>query len=388
MSHFPDHPLRWLLVAQDDWGLGHVSRHIGLGRAIRRRRPGDEILVLTYSEVSYLFWREGLATFKLPAPKRSNTRTLSALKTESQIWLTRAGVNSVLDAFRPHVIVTDTYPTGVRREFPGLLHAQALRCFIAQDNRFLATAATQRDIARYHLVLALQRPDEATLTLPPGPRVEWVGHILVRRPSEALPRQAARRKLGLPDEGPVCLVGLGGGGSPQYEAMTRWIADAAAAHPTWTFAFAEAPLLWEPLVLPPTGNLRLIRHYPLAECLNAFDLSVMVNGSSVNEVSHFGLPAIIMPNPHAVAGDEVAERARRIAEATGGRAIGAWDDDGLHAALRYFDDAANRVLARERLATWRKARGGDDHDGGVKAVTAMLQALRQLSARVRRSETD
>jgi spore coat polysaccharide biosynthesis predicted glycosyltransferase SpsG len=61
--------MRWLFIAQDGWGLGHVSRQLGLARQLRRLRPRDEYLFLTYSNATHLIAAEGFASVKLPSPE-------------------------------------------------------------------------------------------------------------------------------------------------------------------------------------------------------------------------------------------------------------------------------------------------------------------------------
>ena len=83
---------RWLLVAQDGWGLGHVSRQIGLARKVRARRPETDFLFLTYSEAAHLIWREGFASLKLPGDEWFRPPDQYALSPGSRTWL----VNGVL----------------------------------------------------------------------------------------------------------------------------------------------------------------------------------------------------------------------------------------------------------------------------------------------------
>ena len=243
VEHGPVKALRWLLVAQNGWGLGHVSLQLGIAREIRRRRENDDVLILTYSEASHLISREGIACLKMPSMGQFRDAGRRALSPESQYWLVKAMVHGCVTAYRPHAVVLDTFPMGVAGQFAELLSAPAFRFLVTRENRRLSEPSQQMALRRFNLVLAGLDKGETDVPVPSGTRLEWVGQIMVRTREDALERSAARERLGLPTVGRICLVSLGGGGNPRYKEMETWVMTLARRYPEWIFAVATPPLL-------------------------------------------------------------------------------------------------------------------------------------------------
>ncbi len=106
--------------------------------------------------------------------------------------------------------------------------------------------------------------------------------------------------------------------------------------------------------LPAGYDLR--EYLPLEEFLEALaaaDLAVARSGGSVFELVAHGLPAILVPYPHA-SGDHQSENARWMADAGAAIAI----PDGELSGERLAHEVAALLADRERLATMASAASG------------------------------
>ena len=177
-------------------------------------------------------------------------------------------------------------------------------------------------------------------------------------PPPATDRVAARARFGL-DVGDRCVLVFGGslGARSINRAALEGLADAPyrVLHAAGARDFAELSALG----VRPGYDLR---EYVdgFGEALLAADVCVARSGGSIAEVAAHGLPAILVPYPHA-AGDHQAANARWMAE--GGAAVIVPDAELTPARLRAEVDAllgdpgrlaemarASRALARPDAA--------------------------------------
>lgn len=343
--------MRWLFVAQDGWGLGHVSRQLGLARQLRRVRPRDEMLFLTYSDATHLIAAEGFASVKLPPSQPHKPPGEQMLPPASRLAVATALVRSLASAYRPHGLVVDTFPIGLFGELAVLLDLQGFKFLIAREVRNAPPQwRYQESLPRFDALLAPYVTGEIELDLPAGTPAHFVGPILVRGREDLLPRQAARQRLGLPQQGPVCLVSFGGGGNPAYGRLEQWILQAAERHPAWHFAFARPPLLQGRGGQLAPRNASCFSYYPMAECCAAFDTAISTTGSSAYELAAMGVPAILLPSTSPQQVEDHRHKAERVLGAGGGFVVAAYDTPGLEAALAAMSDPARLAAMRDDRA--------------------------------------
>jgi UDP-N-acetylglucosamine--N-acetylmuramyl-(pentapeptide) pyrophosphoryl-undecaprenol N-acetylglucosamine transferase len=204
-----------------------------------------------------------------------------------------------------------------------------------------------------------------------GSRYRVVGRPIPSR-SRVLPRDEARRELGLPADGRVLLVaGALAGAQSLNEAVVR--------------AFGERG----PVVLHLTGDrdLELVRSRVRRDdylarasverfgaALGAADLALARAGGSVWELAAAGLPAVLVPYPHAT-GDHQAKNAHHFERA--GAAVVVPDDE-LERATRL---AADLLADDARLGPMREAMLGAAKPG---AAAEIAEELIELAAAARR----
>lgn len=153
-----------------------------------------------------------------------------------------------------------------------------------------------------------------------APRYEVVGRP-VPRGTGTVDRAAARRRFGLPDEGPCLLVfgGSLGARTINLAAVDAFGSDSPCAvlHAAGRRDYDELRRRLDALGSP--GHYRLEPYVePFADALAAADLAVARAGGSVFELAAAGVPSVLVPYPHATA-DHQAGNARWMAE--GGAAV-------------------------------------------------------------------
>lgn len=246
------------------------------------------------------------------------------------------------------------FSTGGFVSAPALLAAASLRLPIVlhEPNRTpgLVTRLFGRVAARVTV------GDAAAAAAFPS-RVVRVTGIPVRRELLAGDRAAARRALRLPEDACVVLVV---GGSQSARALNRAVGEALPA-----LAGLRVALVWlcgrseEAKLSPVAAGARVpVRLFgyldDMAGALGAADLVVARSGAStIAELTALGLPAILIPYPHA-AGDHQTANAEALAAAGAGMLL---PEEGLTggtlaAALRALaGDPARRAAMASASAT-------------------------------------
>jgi UDP-N-acetylglucosamine--N-acetylmuramyl-(pentapeptide) pyrophosphoryl-undecaprenol N-acetylglucosamine transferase len=184
-----------------------------------------------------------------------------------------------------------------------------------------------------------------------GAKYRVVGRPIASR-SRPMERAAARSELGLPAHGPVLLVAgaLAGARSLNDAAVEAFGADGPAVlHLTGEHDYEHVRArVGRPdyVVLPSTERF--------GAALSAADLALARAGGTVWELAAAGLPAVLVPYPHATA-DHQLENARHFERAGGAVVV---RDDELRSASgivrSLLGDAAR--LARMREAMLEAAR--------------------------------
>jgi UDP-N-acetylglucosamine--N-acetylmuramyl-(pentapeptide) pyrophosphoryl-undecaprenol N-acetylglucosamine transferase len=178
-------------------------------------------------------------------------------------------------------------------------------------------------------------------------------------PPPVTDRAGARARLGLPATGTVVLVF---GGSLGARSINEAAVEGLAGGPFTVLHSAGRRDFAELRDRVPAGDGYLLRDYlsPFNEALAAADLCVARAGGSIFEVAAAGLPAVLVPYPHATA-DHQTGNARWMVD--GGAAVLIPDADLTAQRLRAEVDAlladpgrlaamaaASRVLARPDAA--------------------------------------
>ncbi|HEV8248803.1 MAG TPA: glycosyltransferase [Gaiellaceae bacterium] len=294
-------------------------------------------------------------------PRRPSPALLSAL---FRAGTAPVACTRILRRRRPHVVLGGGGYVGG----PMVLAAALAR---------LPAAVTEAD-AHFGLANRLAAPfaDRIFLSFPipgrSGPRYRVTGRPIPAG-SRPLPRDEARRRLGVPQDGPLLLVL---GGSQGAQALNDVVVDAFGAHgpPILHLCGGRYYERLRPRIRRP--DYRLLPSLPrLGPALGAADLALARAGGSVWELAAAGLPAVLVPSPNVTA-DHQTKNARYF-EASGGAVVVPESDlgsvpeivrsllgDGRRRALMAGSmretakpDAA-RVIARELIALAEEAARG------------------------------
>lgn len=211
----------------------------------------------------------------------------------------------ILRRRRPHVVLgAGGYVAG-----PMVLAAALAR---------LPAAVTEAD-ARFGLANRLAAPfaDRIFLSFPipsrSGPRYRVTGRPIPAG-SVPLPRDVARRELGLPADGPVLLVL---GGSQGAQALNDVVVEAFRRHGPAILHLCGSRYHERLRLRIQRSDYVLLPSLPrLGLALGAADLALSRAGGVVWELAAAGLPALLVPSPNVTA-DHQTENARYF-EARGG----------------------------------------------------------------------
>ena len=169
----------------------------------------------------------------------------------------------------------------------------------------------------------------------------------------AVDRDRARARFGLVEDAPVLLV-FGGslGARSLNEAAIEALAPAAPCAVLHVCGRRDHPDLAERLeAMGSPSHYRLLEFVePFADALAAADLAVARAGGSVFELAAAGLPAILVPYPHATAGHQEGN-ARWMADAGAAVVVGDRELDGPRLAR----EVGALLAAPDRLATMARA---------------------------------
>ena len=169
----------------------------------------------------------------------------------------------------------------------GLWQKKPQRFILGLQAKMMDAIVEPGDIARAYDFGPTSKRNDSVLTSP----------VSLFRKEDALSREDARKALGLDQKRPVALVQLGTGDSDVNHKMT------AALEGLLGWKDLQVVLTKEPVDsngnnLAPSGlDIKVIRYFPLANALNAFDAAICAAGyNSVHEELAAKIPTLFVPN--------------------------------------------------------------------------------------------
>ncbi|WP_456435117.1 UDP-N-acetylglucosamine--N-acetylmuramyl-(pentapeptide) pyrophosphoryl-undecaprenol N-acetylglucosamine transferase [Methanopyrus sp.] len=203
-------------------GFGHASRMVGLGRELRR--IGLEPVFSSFGEGRKMLTREfpdapvyGLPKMELFSEDGSFDLFLLLRRHPDLPLRFYAGVEADRRVIRRHgckVVVSDCqFHALVAAQImgiPAIVISNMLRIPGEGSLVRLINGTLRRMFELADIVLIPDTYDDTYDVPEIDTEVVWVGPVLKRRPDELLPRDAIRRKYGIPDDATVVLVTAGG----------------------------------------------------------------------------------------------------------------------------------------------------------------------------------
>ena len=169
----------------------------------------------------------------------------------------------------------------------GLWQKKPQRFILGLQSRMMDRIIEPGDIAREYDHGPTANRKDSVLTSP----------VSLFQPSQAMSRDDARKALGIDPHRPAVLVQLGTGDSDVNEKMSAALSGLLG----WKdlqVVLTKAPTDKDGKSLAPNGlDIKVLRYFPLANVLHAFDAGVCATGyNGVHELLPAGLPTVFVSN--------------------------------------------------------------------------------------------
>jgi predicted glycosyltransferase len=367
-----------LLYAQDNQGLGHVTRTLTIARHVLAAFPDVVAYITTKSPISSNFTLpERCDYIKLPTLLTPGTlRRTAADEEAAKQHLRRIRGHILLEAalgLAPDLVLVDHEPLGSKGEFREGLWALKTR---RPATRFVfglrdimddahCIRAAWREMGVYdaleHLYDGIAVYGSQPLfdvaeayAIPPSvhPKLHYCGYI-VRDPPPRVDPLELRRQHGLPATGQlvVAAVGSGSDGYAVLAAARAAIRQLQCARPDLVAIMVTGPFMpaeqQAELCATATATCRVVPQADNLALMAAADAVVSMGGyNSVSEALLVGRPLVIVPR----ATHKVEQRIR--AETLAARGLARWVDprdlsaDRIGAALQWALDCDKAAYAR------------------------------------------
>jgi hypothetical protein len=213
------------------------------------------------------------------------------------------------------------------------------------------------DIARAYDFGPTATRDDAVLTSP----------VSLFRKEDAMTREDARRALGLDLNRPTVLVQLGTGDSDVNEKMTAALSGLLGWKDLQVI-LTKAPIDKDGKSLAPEGlDLKVVRYFPLAKVLHAFDAGICATGyNGVHELLPAQVPTVFVSNIRGT--DDQEARAKWCNDFGFALRADQADHDDITAKVKMLQDPEVRARLSAKCAELPDTSGGDE-------IAAMLYQL-------------
>ena len=361
-----------LLIAGGGTG-GHIYPALAVARSLRDRPSAPDLVWLGGHRglEADLVRGAGIRVRRLALRSlRTVDLSVHAVLDPVRLALSVPQAAAILAAERPAAILT----TGGYVSVPTLLAAAPLRIPVVLWEGNAIPGRAVRATARLANALAVSYEAAGTALAGAG-RPTYVTGTPIRDVT-AISRADARARLDLPPDVPTILIFGGSQAVRRFNAavmaaLTRLVERVHVLHVTGESAYAAALAQREQL---PADSRSRYRPFPflrddMLAALVATDLVVGRAGSStVAEVTALGIPAVIVPYPHA-AGHQGAN-AEILARAGAARIVAddAFDADALLAAASILDDPGAHI----RMSAAARSLG---RPGSADAVAELVRSV-------------
>jgi UDP-N-acetylglucosamine--N-acetylmuramyl-(pentapeptide) pyrophosphoryl-undecaprenol N-acetylglucosamine transferase len=317
---------------------GHVAPALAVAQALRE--VGAEVVFMggDRAEAS-LVPAAGFVLHRLPLEGISRNNPLRALRAVGRAGAACLRARALFRAIAPHAVMGG----GGYAAAPAGLAALSLGIPLVLTEADSHLGLTNRVLAR--------GARRVCLSFPLAGR-EGARYILTGRPIPYLggARTPARARFGIPDDEDCVLVF---GGSLGAHSINRAASEAFSDSPCHVLHLSGAREYRELASRPRREGYDLRPYLELEEfawALSAADLVVARSGSSVLEIAAHGVPAILVPYPHAAADHQLANAS--FVEAAGAAIV--IPDAELDGA-RLAREVAGLLPDRSRMAAMARA---------------------------------
>ena len=239
----------------------------------------------------------------------------------------------------------------------GLWQKKPQRFVLGLQSAMMDKIIEPGDIARAYDFGPTATRDDAVLTSP----------VSLFRKEDAMTREDARRALGLDLNRPTVLVQLGTGDSDVNEKMTAALSGLLGWKDLQVI-LTKAPIDKDGKSLAPEGlDLKVVRYFPLAKVLHAFDAGICATGyNGVHELLPAQVPTVFVSNIRGT--DDQEARAKWCNDFGFALRADQADHDDITAKVRMLQDPEVRSRLSAKCAELPDTAGGDE-------IAAMLYQL-------------
>lgn len=280
---------RVLFVTSNGAGMGHLTRCLAVARSGEEKFQAHFVSLSSSAEIVRTF---GFEVLKFKSQKASLQDT--------EAWNDNFATffDGVCRVNRPHAIVFDG--TWIYRGVHESSKRHGASLVWLRRGLWKDTSDVTQLKAAHHLVDHVLVPMDVADGADAGPVSGLAGAIVpaptVTKSSELLDRDAALAELGLDTKTRYVLVQLGAGAiNDVADWREQAISRLLALSPSYDVVLGLSPLSNE--YVDDRPGVHVLRKYPLARYLAAFDFQVIAAGyNSIHESIRFCTPAVVVPN--------------------------------------------------------------------------------------------
>lgn len=351
---------RVLFVTSNGAGMGHLTRCLAVARSGRQQFNSQFMSLSSSADVVRRF---GYEVLQYPSHGQSPGMTQAE-------WNDRFAeyFDSVCRVNQPAAIVFDG--TWIYRAVHETARRQGIKLIWLRRGLWMDGASAVQVRDRASIADQLLVPGDIAESADTGPVAVREGTVVpaptLTTPEELLSRDDALRKLNLDPDRQYILVQLGAGTINDIAKLRNLVTDYILEYSASHVVVSLSPL-GKPYA-DPRERVHVVREYPLAPFLNAFEFMVIAAGyNSVHESIRFARPAVVVPNL-ATTTDNQLLRANEFARL--GFGIAATTETETCAAIERMLNAGERAAFSARMESAKFA--VDSGEGAAAAVYEWL----------------
>ena len=239
----------------------------------------------------------------------------------------------------------------------GLWQKKPQRYVLGLQSAMMDKIIEPGDVARAYDFGPTSTRKDAVLTSP----------VSLFRKADAMSREDARKALGLDQNRPTVLVQLGTGDSDVNEKMTAALSGLLGWRDLQVI-LTKAPVDKNGNSLAPDGlDLKVVRYFPLANVLHAFDAGICATGyNGVHELLPAQVPTVFVSNIRGT--DDQEARAKWCNDFGFALRADQADHEDITSKVKMLQDPAIRARLSAKCAELPETSGGDE-------IAAMLYKL-------------
>ncbi|MDP5052081.1 MAG: hypothetical protein NWP62_04235 [Candidatus Planktophila sp.] len=239
----------------------------------------------------------------------------------------------------------------------GLWQKKPQRYVLGLQSAMMDKIIEPGDVARAYDFGPTSTRKDAVLTSP----------VSLFRKADAMSREDARKALGLDQNRPTVLVQLGTGDSDVNEKMTAALSGLLGWKDLQVI-LTKAPVDKNGNSLAPEGlDLKVVRYFPLANVLHAFDAGICATGyNCVHELLPAQVPTVFVSNIRGT--DDQEARAKWCNDFGFALRADQADHEDITSKVKMLQDPATRARLSAKCAELPETSGGDE-------IAAMLYKL-------------